>query len=278
MKPTSPSSLSLIFTKLEFPICYGDLILIEDMKFENSNYFLRSNGFISKKIKLFSLNHDPFFEMSSCAFRIYPKTWNINKNKVLNYIQNGSKLNEEEINFKFSREILNNLKIVQNKFSQPIHYGDYIMLMHENTRTFIKFLPHNRKLTLSNHDSDATVFSLEPASEIMYNDNQIIKTGQPVKIKIAWFTYENQGLYFSLRFPYPAKAKDDNDKGDNMINNVNNSNNCSNNEHININDDGNSSDKEANIEEHIENELKYFDYKNKLYLKEPELFVEDNFF
>ena len=277
MKPTSPSSLSLIFTKLEFPICYGDLILIEDMKFENSNYFLRSNGFISKKIKLFSLNHDPFFEMSSCAFRIYPKTWNINKNKVLNYIQNGSKLNEEEINFKFSREILNNLKIVQNKFSQPIHYGDYIMLMHENTRTFIKFLPHNRKLTLSNHDSDATVFSLEPASEIMYNDNQIIKTGQPVKIKIAWFTYENQGLYFSLRFPYPAKAKDDNDKGDNMVNNVNNSNNCSNNEHINIdNDDGNSSDKEANIEEHIENELKYFDYKNKLYLKEPELFVEEN--
>ena len=103
MKPSSSSSLSLIFTKLEFPICYGDLVLIEDMKFENSNYFLRSNGFISKKIKLFSLNHDPFFEMSSCAFRIYPKTWNINKNKVLDYIQNGSKLNEEEINFKFSK-------------------------------------------------------------------------------------------------------------------------------------------------------------------------------
>ena len=273
MKPSSSSSLSLIFTKLEFPICYGDLVLIEDMKFENSNYFLRSNGFISKKIKLFSLNHDPFFEMSSCAFRIYPKTWNINKNKVLDYIQNGSKLNEEEINFKFSREILNNLKIVQNKFSQPIHYGDYVMLMHENTRTFIKFLPHNRKLTLSNHDSDATVFSLEPASEIMYNDNQIIKTGQPVKIKIAWFTYENQGLYFSLRFPYQAKAKDDNDNN-NIVNG-----NSSVNEQINIealNDDDNNSEKEANIEEHIENELNYFDYKNKLYLKEPELLVEEN--
>ena len=136
-------------------------------------------------------------------------------------------------------QILNNLKIVQNKFNQPIHYGDYVMLLHENTRTFIKYLPHNKKLTLSNHDSEATVFSLEPASEIMYNDNQIIKTGQPVKIKIAWFTYENQGLYFSLRFPYPAKAKDEEDNNTiNNINNVNNSNNYSN------SDDDNNSDKE----------------------------------
>ena len=71
-----PSSIT--FTKLELPILYSNLVLIEDMKFENSNYFIRSNGFVSKKIKLSSLTHDPFFEMSSCVFRIYPKTYNIN--------------------------------------------------------------------------------------------------------------------------------------------------------------------------------------------------------
>ena len=285
MRNGALSSLSLIFTKLEFPICYGDLVLIEDMKFENSNYFLRANGFISKKIKLSSLNHDMFFEMTSCAFRIYPKTWNINKNKVLDYVQHGSKLNEEEIKFKFSREILNNLKIVQNKFNQPIHYGDYVMLLHENTRTFIKYLPHNKKLTLSNHDSEATVFSLEPASEIMYNDNQIIKTGQPIKIKVAWFTYENQGLYFSLRFTYSAKTKMSSNNTLEDKTNLNHINNI-NNEQINVNNNIEDSslkaleeeyeDEEDKLEEQIESELKYFDSKQKMYLKEPELVVEEN--
>ena len=58
------------------------------MKFENSNYFIRSNGFISKKIKISSLTHEPLFDISSCLFRIYPRTYNMNKYKVLDYILN----------------------------------------------------------------------------------------------------------------------------------------------------------------------------------------------
>ena len=41
---------SIAFTKTALPILYSNLILIEDMKYENSNYFLGSNGFISKKM------------------------------------------------------------------------------------------------------------------------------------------------------------------------------------------------------------------------------------
>ena len=110
----------------------------------------------------------------------------------------------QDINFKFSAEIFNNLDIVQNKFGEPIRYGDIIMLMHENTKMFVKFVPQTKILTLSNHDSDATLFSVEPASEIMLNDDQILKTGQPIKLKIAWFTYANQNLYFGIRFPYSS--------------------------------------------------------------------------
>ena len=40
---------SITFTKTTLPILYSNLILIEDMKYENSNYFLGSNGFVSKK-------------------------------------------------------------------------------------------------------------------------------------------------------------------------------------------------------------------------------------
>lgn len=40
---------SITFTKTALPILYSNLILIEDMKYENSNYFLSSNGFVSKK-------------------------------------------------------------------------------------------------------------------------------------------------------------------------------------------------------------------------------------
>ena len=256
-----PSSIT--FTKLELPILYSNLVLIEDMKFENSNYFLCSNGFISKKIKLSSINHGPFFDMSSCVFRIYPKTYNVNKYKVLDYIQTKCNINEEELHFKFSAEMFNNLDIVQNKFAEPVRYGDIIMLMHENTRMFVKFIPQSKKLTLSNHDSEATLFSVEPASEIMLNDNQILKTGQPIKLKIAWFTYANQNLFFGIRFPYSG----DENRKVTEANNDNEEDEKSNKSSIQVDDEG---------EEEIETEQNYFDTKKKLYLKEPELIVEEN--
>ena len=256
-----PSSIT--FTKLELPILYSNLVLIEDMKFENSNYFLCSNGFISKKIKLSSINHGPFFDMSSCVFRIYPKTYNVNKYKVLDYIQTKCNINEEELHFKFSAEMFNNLDIVQNKFAEPVRYGDIIMLMHENTRMFVKFIPQSKKLTLSNHDSEATLFSVEPASEIMLNDNQILKTGQPIKLKIAWFTYANQNLFFGIRFPYSG----DENRKVTEANNYNEEDEKSNKSSIQVDDEG---------EEEIETEQNYFDTKKKLYLKEPELIVEEN--
>lgn len=267
-----PSSIT--FTKLELPILYSNLVLIEDMKFENSNYFIRSNGFVSKKIKLSSLTHDPFFEMSSCVFRIYPKTYNINKYKVLDYIQTKCNINEEELHFKFSAEMFNNLDIVQNKFAEPVRYGDIIMLMHENTRMFVKFLPQSKKLTLSNHDSEATLFSVEPASEIMLNDNQILKTGQPIKLKIAWFTYANQNLYFGIRFPYSGdhnRVKRQSSIEDNEI-----KNNSDNEDDEQIKSNKSSIEVEDDIDNQIEMEQNYFDSQKKIYLREPELIVEEN--
>ena len=236
LKDKIPSSIT--FTKLELPIYYSNLILIEDMNFENSNYFIRSNGFIKKKIVLSSLIHDPSFEMSSCIFRIYPRTYNINKYKVLDYIQNKGKINEEELNFKFSAEMFNNLDIIQNKFGEPVKYGDIIMLMHENTKMFIKFVPSTKTLTLSNHDSEATLFSVETANEIMLNDNQILKSGQPLKLRIAWFQYANQNLYYGLRFNYENENKLKQD--DDFENNQN------------------------------------YDIEKKKYLKDPEIVIEEN--
>jgi hypothetical protein len=125
----------------------------------------------------------------------------------LDYIQNKGKINEEELNFKFSAEMFNNLDIIQNKFGEPVKYGDIIMLMHENTKMFIKFVPSTKTLTLSNHDSEATLFSVETANEIMLNDNQILKSGQPLKLRIAWFQYANQNLYYGLRFNYENENK-----------------------------------------------------------------------
>ena len=246
---------SITFTKLELPILYSNLVLIEDMKFENSNYFIRSNGFISKKIKISSLTHEPLFDISSCLFRIYPRTYNMNKYKVLDYIQNKASINEEELNFKFSTEMFNNLDIVQSKFGEPIRYGDIIMLMHENTKMFVKFVPSSKTLTLSNHDSDATLFSVEPASEIMLNDDQILKTGQPIKLKIAWFTYANQNLYFGIRFPYSSELADENN---------------------NKKDKSNDSDFSDENDDNINDKGIFFDMKSKKYLQEPEIIVEEN--
>ena len=99
---------SITFTKTALPILYSNLILIEDMKFENSNYFLHSNGFLSKKITLSSNIHDKNFDISECAFRIYPRTYNVNKYRVLDYINKNNKLDVEDINSKLSAEIFNN--------------------------------------------------------------------------------------------------------------------------------------------------------------------------
>ena len=107
---------SITFTKTALPILYSNLVLIEDMKYENSNYFLGSNGFISKKITLSSLKHDSNFSLSNCVFRIFPRTYNVNKYKVLDFINQKGKVDVTDINFKFSAEIFNNLDIVQNKF------------------------------------------------------------------------------------------------------------------------------------------------------------------
>ncbi|MCQ2816008.1 MAG: hypothetical protein MJ252_01970, partial [archaeon] len=206
---------SATYTKLELPILYSNLVLIEDMKFENSNYFLRSNGFTSTKIKLSSLTYDSNFDISSCVFRIYPRTYNINKCEVIKQIKmlnenKECKNKDDQIHFKFSAEMFNNLDIVQNKFAEPVRYGDIIMLMHENSKMFIKFNPNNNTLSLSNHDQEATLFSVEPASEIMLNDNQILKTGQPVKFKIAWFNYANDNLYIGTRISVNAEREENN--------------------------------------------------------------------
>ena len=56
------------------------------------------------------------------------------------------------------------------------------MLMHENTHMFIQYVNSTKSLTFSNHDGDATLFSVEPATEIMLNDNQILKKRSNIKI------------------------------------------------------------------------------------------------
>ena len=86
---------SITFTKTALPILYSNLVLIEDMKYENSNYFLGSNGFVSKKITLSSLKHDPSFNLSNCVFRIFPRTYNVNKYKVLDFINQKGEVDEK---------------------------------------------------------------------------------------------------------------------------------------------------------------------------------------
>ncbi len=201
-KETEIIPKSITFTKTALPILYSNLILIEDMKYENSNYFLGSNGFVSKKITLSSLKYDPSFNISNCVFRIFPRTYNVNKYKVLDLINQKGEVSVHDINFKFSAEIFNNLDIVQNKFGEPVRYGDIIMLMHEKTQMFIQYVNSTKSLTFSNHDGDATLFSFEPATEIMLNDNKILKSGQPIRLKVAGFNYANQNLFFGLSTPY----------------------------------------------------------------------------
>jgi len=89
---------SAYFSKLEIPIFYSNLITIEDMKFENSCYYLSSSGFLTSNIRLQSIKHSKSLEYHDCIFRIYPKTYNINKYKILDSIlQNKSKFNTSNL-------------------------------------------------------------------------------------------------------------------------------------------------------------------------------------
>ena len=258
---------SITFTKTALPILYSNLILIEDMKYENSNYFLGANGFISKKITLSSLKHDANFSLSNCAFRIFPRTYNVNKYKVLDFINEKGKLDPQDINFKFSAEIFNNLDIVQNKFGEPVRYGDIIMLMHDNTHMFIQYVNSTKSLTFSNHDGDATLFSVEPATEIMLNDNQILKAGQPIRLKVAGFNYVSQNLYFGLSVPYSSSNKSKETEGKENENeeeeNIDEEQSEENTDDL-FSDDNNTTDK------------LFFDKKIKKYREKPDLVVEEN--
>ena len=257
---------SVTFTKTALPILYSNLILIEDMKHENSNYFLGANGFVSKKITLSSLKHDPNFNLSNCAFRIFPRTYNVNKYKVLDFINHKGKLDVQDINFKFSAEIFNNLDIVQNKFGDPVRYGDIIMLMHDNTHMFIQYVNSTKSLTFSNHDGDATLFSVEPATEIMLNDNQILKSGQPIRLKVAGFNYASQNLYFGLSVPYSSsntqKEAEEND-------------NYNENEEDEKNEMEENSEEMASEDNNVTDKIS-FDKKLKKYKEKPDLVVEEN--
>ena len=261
-KDLTPESIT--FTKTALPIVYSNLILIEDMKFENSNYFLGSNGFISKKITLSSLKHDQNFNLSNCVFRIFPRTYNVNKYKVLDFINQKGAVDIQDYS-KFSAEIFNNLDIVQNKFGEPVRYGDIIMLMHENSHMFIKYVNSTKSLTFSNHDGDATLFSVEPATEIMLNDDQILKSGQPIRLKVAGFNYASQNLFFGLSIPYSSSNRN---KENEILNDRKYS---SSEEDYELEDDSLDSMDSINNSDKLN-----YDKKIKKYVKKPDLVVEEN--
>ena len=264
-KETKIIPKSITFTKTALPILYSNLILIEDMKYENSNYFLGSNGFISKKITLSSLKHDPSFNLSNCVFRIFPRTYNVNKYKVLDYINQKGEVDVQDINFKFSAEIFNNLDIVQNKFGEPVRYGDIVMLMHENTQMFIQYVNSTKSLTFSNHDGDATLFSFEPATEIMLNDNKILKSGQPIRLKVAGFNYASQNLFFGLSTPYSSSNKQKEAEE-----------NLEEEEEKDMDEEQNDSSEEVLSKDKYTKEKLSYDKKNKKYEEKPDLVVEEN--
>ena len=267
-KETEIIPKSITFTKTALPIFYSNLILIEDMKYENSNYFLGSNGFISKKITLSSLKHDPSFTLSNCVFRIFPRTYNVNKYKVLDFINQKDGVDVQDINFKFSAEIFNNLDIIQNKFGEPVRYGDIFMLMHENTQMFIQYVNSTKSLTFSNHDGEATLFSFEPASEIMLNDDKILKSGQPIRLKVAGFNYASQNLFFGLSTPYSSlnKQKEVAEVEDNIEEE----------ENEDENDQGYFTSEEVLSKDKSTKDKLTYDKKNKKYEENPDLVVEEN--
>jgi len=107
------------------------------------------------------------------------------------------------------------LDIVETKKGEPVRYGDTIMLMHENSQKFLKYDPKTKKLILSNHDSEYTLFMIEQKCEIMTNNDQILKAGQPIKLKLASFEEANKNLYLSLNFP--MQKYNDSDDSDNEV-------------------------------------------------------------
>ena len=78
---------SCLYSKLEIPIYYSNVITIEDMKFENSSYYISTNGFLTSNVTLKSMKHNKLFTMQDSIFRIFPKTYNINKYKILESIK-----------------------------------------------------------------------------------------------------------------------------------------------------------------------------------------------
>ena len=116
-------------------------------------------------------------------------------------------------------------------------------------------------MTFSNHDGDATLFSFEPATEIMLNDNKILKAGQPIRLKIAGFNYASQNLFFGLSTPYGTLNKQKEEQ--------------ENEEAENFEEEEESSEEEKSIENNPKDKLSY-DKKNKKYEEKPDLVVEEN--
>ena len=76
------------------------------------------------------------------------------------------------------------------------------MVMHENSQKFLKFDTDIRKLVLSNHDLEFTLFFVESSCDILQNDYQILKSDQPIKLKLANFSLVYKIFYISICFPY----------------------------------------------------------------------------
>ena len=85
--------------------------------------------------------------------------------------------------------------------------------MHENSQKFLRYDGEQKRLILSNHDSEYSLFQIDQHSEILINDDQILKSGQPIKIKVASFEEANKNLYLSINFPIQKSLKDFNKGG-----------------------------------------------------------------
>jgi hypothetical protein len=130
---------------------------------------------------------------------------------------------------------------------------------------FIKYVNSTKSLTFSNHDGDATLFSVEPATQIMLNDDQILKAGQPISIKVAGFNYASQNLFFGLSTPYSTK-NNQKELGENPEEEE---------ENEMEEEQGYSSEEVISKEINTKEKLTY-DKKTKKYLEKPDLVVEEN--
>ena len=136
---------------------------------------------------------------------------------------------------------------------------------------FIQYVNSTKSLTFSNHDGDATLFSIEPATEIMLNDNQILKAGQPIRLKVAGFNYASQNLFFGLSVPYTTSNKQKNaDLNENDNSNFDDNIENESEEEENENSDDAFSKNNNTLEKLI------YDKKNKKYEEKPDLVVEEN--